>query len=73
MKAKLKDRGALITEIGLRIYDFYSRKVQILPDHRFFGNGRLRLEYPDFEKGIIAAGLLSKAASHMPNDFASSW
>lgn len=57
LPAKLKDRGAAITEIGLRIYDFYSRKVRILPDHRFFGGRRLRLDYPDFEKGIIAAGL----------------
>ena len=55
--AKLSDRGVVITEIGLRIYDAFSRKVQAVPDHRFFGPKRLRAEYPCFEKKIIAAGL----------------
>ncbi len=54
---KLADRGAVITEIGLRIYDAFSRKVQALPDHRFFGPKRLRGEYPGFTKDIVAAGL----------------
>lgn len=57
LKAKLKDRGAIITEIGLQIYDFYNRKVRALPDHRFFGTRRLRSEYPAFARNIIAAGL----------------
>jgi glycerol-3-phosphate dehydrogenase len=55
--AKLRDRGALITEAGLRLYDFYSRKVKALPDHRFFGQQRVKAEYPSFAKGIKAAGL----------------
>ncbi len=57
IKAKLKDRGAVITELGLRIYDFYSRKVQALPDHRFMGPGTLRAEYPSFAPHIKAAGV----------------
>lgn len=57
LNAKLKDRGALITETGLRLYDFYSRKVQALPDHRFFGSRKLRAEYPGMAPHIIAAGL----------------
>lgn len=57
LKAKLKDRGAAITELGLRIYDAYNRKVRALPDHRFFGKARLRAEYPGFDARIIAAGL----------------
>ena len=57
LTAKLKDRGALITELGLRLYDFYSRKVQALPDHQFFGPARLKSEYPAFAPRIIAAGL----------------
>ena len=54
---KLNDRGALITEIGLRIYDAFSRKVQALPDHRFFGAKKLRAEYPDLAPEFVAAGL----------------
>ena len=57
LKAKFKDRGAIITEMGLRIYDAYNRKVRALPDHRFFATGRLRAEYPGFDRKIIAAGL----------------
>ena len=54
---KLSDRGAVITEIGLRIYDAFSRKVQALPGHRFFGSKTLRAEYPAFAPEILAAGL----------------
>ena len=57
LNVELKDRGALITEVGLRIYDFYSRKVQALPDHRFLGPRALKSEYPAFAPGIKAAGL----------------
>ena len=57
LNAKMKDRGALITEVGLRIYDFYNRKVQALPDHRFLGPQALKLEYPSFAPHIKAAGL----------------
>ena len=57
VKAKLKDRGAIITEIGLRIYDMYNRKVRALPDHSFWGRGALRSEYPAFAPHIKAAGV----------------
>jgi glycerol-3-phosphate dehydrogenase len=56
-KARIKDRGALLIEIGLRIYDFYSRKVQALPDHRFLTKGQLRAELPDVTQDAVAAGL----------------
>ena len=56
LKARLTDRGALVTELGLRIYDFYNRKVRALPDHGFLGPKRLRAEYPAIAPGIIAAG-----------------
>lgn len=56
-KTKLNDRGAAITELALRIYDAYNRKVRALPDHRFFGTAKLRRAYPGFDRKIIAAGL----------------
>ena len=55
--AKLSDRGALIIELGLRIYDAYSRKIQALPNHGFLGPRRVKEEYPDFASTIKAAGL----------------
>jgi len=57
LKVKLNDRGVLITEIGLRLYDFYSHAIQALPNHRFFNRAKLRQEVPLFDPTIIAAGL----------------
>jgi glycerol-3-phosphate dehydrogenase len=57
VNARLKDRGVIITELGLRIYDAYNRKVRALPDHRFWGPRALRSEYPSFAPAIKAAGV----------------
>ena len=56
-KARIKERGALLIEIGLRIYDFYNRKVKALPDHRFFSRTKLRAEFPAVTQEAVAAGL----------------
>jgi glycerol-3-phosphate dehydrogenase len=55
--ARIKERGAVLIEIGLRIYDFYSRKVQALPDHRFYNKSRLRKDFPEITHDAVAAGL----------------
>lgn len=55
--ARIKERGALLIEVGLRIYDFYSRKVQVLPDHRFINKSELRLDFPAITQEAVAAGL----------------
>jgi len=60
-KARIKQRGAILIEIGLRIYDFYNRKVQALPDHRFLNKSVLQAEYPHFPKDTVAAGLYYEA------------
>ncbi len=59
-RTKLLNRGAIICEAGLRIYDVYNRKISVLPDHRFLTSSRLREAYPDFNPKIIAAGLYSE-------------
>ena len=56
-KIKLNDRGIIITEIGLRLYDFYSHAIKVLPNHRFFNRTKLKHEVPLFDQSIIAAGL----------------
>lgn len=56
-KTKLLNRGAIICEAGLRIYDIYNRKIRALPDHRFLTGARLREAYADFNSKIIAAGV----------------
>jgi glycerol-3-phosphate dehydrogenase len=55
--ARIKERGALLIEIGLHIYDFYNRKVQALPDHRFYNKSQLREDFPDVTEDAVAAGL----------------
>ena len=54
---RIRDRGAILVEIGLRIYDFYSRKVQALPDHRFYNKSALREDFPAITHEAVAAGL----------------
>jgi glycerol-3-phosphate dehydrogenase len=56
-RSKVQDRGIIITQAALRIYDAYNRKVRALPDHRLLGSRRLRSDYPDLDPGIIAAAL----------------
>ncbi len=56
-KARIKERGALLIEIGLQIYDAYNRKVKALPDHRFFSKSKLRAEFPAVTRDAVAAGL----------------
>ncbi len=55
-KTRIKERGALLVEIGLLIYDFYNRKVRALPDHRFYSKKKLRYEFPDVTRDAVAAG-----------------
>jgi glycerol-3-phosphate dehydrogenase len=55
-KARIKERGALLTEIGLLIYDFYNRKVKALPDHRFYNKSALREDFPAVTREAVAAG-----------------
>jgi glycerol-3-phosphate dehydrogenase len=56
-KARIRERGAILIEIGLLIYDFYSRKVQALPNHRFLNKSALREDFPAITKQAVAAGL----------------
>jgi glycerol-3-phosphate dehydrogenase len=55
-KARIKDRGAVLIEIGLQIYDFYNRKVRALPDHRFLSKSVLREDFPAITHDAVAAG-----------------
>lgn len=55
-KARIKNRGALLIEIGLQIYDFYNRKVRALPDHRFLNKSVLREDFPAITQEAVAAG-----------------
>lgn len=55
--AKLDDRGAVITGIGLSLYDLYGRHFRGMPRHRFLTRKRLRREMPDLDPTLVAAGI----------------
>ena len=57
VKAKLKDRGYLITALGLTLYDLYGRAFAVMPRHRMLTRRGLRRVMPDLDPGIVGAGL----------------
>lgn len=57
VKAALKDRGFLITALGLRLYDLYGRALQSMPGSRMLRRDGLRRMMPDIAAGISGAGV----------------
>jgi glycerol-3-phosphate dehydrogenase len=60
-KTAIKERGTVLIELGLMLYDFYNRKVKALPDHSYFSGSKLRSEYPDLAPDLHAAGAYYEA------------
>lgn len=61
IKARLKDRGLVITALGLALYDLYGRALRSMPVHRMLGRRRLRALLPDIAADISGAGLYYEA------------
>lgn len=57
VKARLADRGFVITALGLTVYDVFGRNLRRMPVHRMIGRRRLRREMPQLAPGITGAGL----------------
>ena len=57
IKARLADRGFLITALGLTLYDIYGRSLQQMPGHRMLGRTALRRQMPQLSPAIIGAGV----------------
>ena len=57
LKTRLKERGLLITALGLRLYDLYARALPALPRSRIRRRARLRREMPDLHPAITGGGL----------------
>ncbi|QYZ69549.1 glycerol-3-phosphate dehydrogenase/oxidase [Neotabrizicola shimadae] len=57
MKARLDDRGFLITALGLKLYDIYGRALQSMPGSRMLRQGALRRMLPDMAAAIRGAGI----------------
>jgi glycerol-3-phosphate dehydrogenase len=56
-KADLRDRGSVITRLGLTLYDLYGRSQRAMPTHRILGRRALGRRVRGLDAGIIAAGL----------------
>jgi glycerol-3-phosphate dehydrogenase len=57
LKATLNDRGAIITEFGLRIYDLFGRHSRTMPNHRMVSKRQMLADMPDLTRRIVAAGI----------------
>ena len=54
---KLRDRGLVITALGLRLYDIYARAWRAMPNSRILSRRALRRLMPDLHPAITGAGL----------------
>jgi len=57
VKAKLNDRGFLITALGLALYDAYGRKFRAMPRHKMLTRSGLDGRMPDLSPAVVGAGL----------------
>ena len=53
-KAKLKDRGVVITKLGLEVFDFFGRRHRVMPRHRLALHGETRRRFPDMAADVAA-------------------
>ncbi|WP_062012451.1 glycerol-3-phosphate dehydrogenase/oxidase [Aureimonas sp. AU4] len=61
LKARLNDRGRLITALGLTLYDIFGRRFRAMPVHRFVGRREAQRLLPGLDPGILAVGLYYEA------------
>ena len=61
LKMRLKDRGLVITGLGLRVYDIFGRALQAMPGHRMVRRSGLDAILPDLAPAITGAGIYYEA------------
>lgn len=59
---KMTDRGALVTELGMLMYDILGRHNRVMPRHCFFTRGRTRARWPHMASSVMATGMYYDAA-----------
>jgi glycerol-3-phosphate dehydrogenase len=57
LKAVLNDRGAIITEIGLSLYDLFGRHFRTMPKHRMLLRRSIASAMPELTAKAIASGV----------------
>ncbi|MGN6550836.1 MAG: glycerol-3-phosphate dehydrogenase/oxidase, partial [Pararhizobium sp.] len=66
LKAKINDRGVLITKTGLALYDFLGSRARVMPRHRLTLRKRSIAGLPAMDKRVVATGTYYDAAVTMP-------
>ncbi|MFF2324279.1 glycerol-3-phosphate dehydrogenase/oxidase [Agrobacterium sp. NPDC058088] len=61
LNAPMNDRGAIITKIGLRLYDLFGRHFQTMPNHLMLSKSSIASLMPELTKRVVAAGIYYEA------------
>ncbi|AOX17194.1 glycerol-3-phosphate dehydrogenase/oxidase [Kozakia baliensis] len=65
-EGKMTDRGVLVIELGLQIYDFLGRRARVMPRHKMFLRRKTRRQWPAMAKNVVATGQYYDAAISQP-------
>ncbi|MGP4753918.1 glycerol-3-phosphate dehydrogenase/oxidase [Agrobacterium pusense] len=61
LNATINDRGAIITGIGLRLYDLFGRHFRTMPNHLMLSKSSIRSLMPELTGRAVAAGIYYEA------------
>ena len=65
-KTAPRSRGAVLIEIGLRLYDFFGARNRVMPSHRFLFRKKALREMPHVTPDIVAGGIYYDAKISRP-------
>lgn len=65
-KTAPRSRGAVLIKIGLRLYDFFGSRDQVMPRHRLILKKQARKEMPHITPAIVAGGIYYDAKISRP-------
>ncbi|MGO7182208.1 glycerol-3-phosphate dehydrogenase/oxidase [Rhizobium brockwellii] len=65
-KTAPRSRGAVLIKIGLRLYDFFGSRDQVMPRHRLILKKQARKEMPHVTPAIVAGGIYYDAKISRP-------
>jgi glycerol-3-phosphate dehydrogenase len=63
---KMADRGVMVIELGLLIYDILGRRARVMPCHTLTWGRRVRRRWPHMARNVIATGRYYDAAIAQP-------
>ena len=70
LKASMRERGFVMAEIGLFLYDWFGRFNRMMPLHKMMLGQRFRAQFPSLHKRIVAGSIYYDALITMPERIA---